>query len=160
MISPYSLEAFLPIRDSWRREAHRTAFTNGCFDLLHAGHVRYLREARLLGDRLVVGLNGDESVRRLKGEGRPVTPEGERAEILLALECVDAVVIFRENTPLLLIQALTPEILVKGGDWPLDAIVGRDHVESNGGIVLNIPVLEGRSTSGLIEKIQGSNGQD
>lgn len=137
-----------------RGAGRRVVFTNGCFDLLHAGHVRYLNEARSLGDLLVVGLNSDSSVRRLKGPGRPVTPENERAEILLALSAVDAVVLFSEETPLRVIEALSPDVLVKGGDWDLEAIVGREHVRSRGGEVRSIPLFEGRSTTALLERIR------
>lgn len=131
-------------------------FTNGCFDLLHVGHVRYLNAARALGARLVVGLNGDASVRRLKGPGRPVTPQDERAEVLAALACVDAVTPFDEDTPLKTIAALTPDVLVKGGDWAPEAIVGRDHVLAHGGRVVTIPVVPGRSTSALVHRIGGA----
>jgi rfaE bifunctional protein nucleotidyltransferase chain/domain len=140
--------------EACRAAGRRVVFTNGCFDLIHAGHIRYLNEARSLGDALVVGLNADSSVRRLKGEGRPVTPESERAEILLALAAVDAVVLFAEETPLRLIVALSPDVLVKGGDWDVEAIVGRDHVRSRGGEVRSIPLLEGRSTTALLERIR------
>ncbi len=142
---------------SWRESKTTVVFTNGCFDLIHAGHVRYLAAARSLGGALVVGLNGDASVRRLKGHSRPIIPENERAEILAALECVDAVTVFDEETPLQLIEALTPDVLVKGGDWPLEAIVGREHVESHGGRVLSLPLLEGRSTSSVISRIRGES---
>lgn len=143
------------LREAWRSAGERVVFTNGCFDLLHAGHVRYLNAARGLGDRLVVGLNDDDSVRRLKGPSRPVTPEGERAEILAALACVDAVALFAEDTPLRVIEAVEPDVLVKGGDWSLDAIVGRDFVEARGGLVTTIPVVPGRSTSGILRRIGG-----
>jgi D-beta-D-heptose 7-phosphate kinase/D-beta-D-heptose 1-phosphate adenosyltransferase len=141
--------------EACRASALRVAFTNGCFDLLHAGHVRYLNEARSLGDVLVVGLNADASVRRLKGEGRPLTPERERSEILLALAAVDAVVLFSEDTPLGVIEALSPDVLVKGGDWDVEAIVGREHVRSRGGEVRSIPLLMGRSTTALLQKLRG-----
>jgi len=133
----------------------KVAFTNGCFDLLHAGHVRYLNEARGLGDALVVGLNSDDSVRRLKGEGRPIVPEGERAEVLAALAAVDAVVLFDEDTPLRLVEALSPDVLVKGGDWDVETIVGREHVRATGGQVLSLPVCPGRSTSALLARLKG-----
>ncbi|MGA9751445.1 MAG: D-glycero-beta-D-manno-heptose 1-phosphate adenylyltransferase [Acidobacteriota bacterium] len=149
------LEKLLSRRRRWRRDGQRVVFTNGCFDLLHAGHVRYLNAARGLGDRLVVGLNSDSSVRRLKGEGRPVTPEAERAEILAALDAVNAVCLFAEDTPLRLIELLTPDLLVKGGDWAPEAIVGRDHVLAHGGRVLTIPVVEGRSTTALLARLGG-----
>jgi rfaE bifunctional protein nucleotidyltransferase chain/domain len=146
------IDDLLALRAHWREVGESVVFTNGCFDLLHAGHARYLRQARELGHRLVVGLNADASVRRLKGEGRPVTRQAERAEVLCALEAVDVVVLFCEDTPRRLIGALLPDILVKGGDWPLDAIVGRREVEAAGGRVLTLPVLQGRSTSGLIQR--------
>jgi rfaE bifunctional protein nucleotidyltransferase chain/domain len=150
-----ALERARELRARWRAEGLKTVFTNGCFDLLHAGHVRYLNAARALGDRLIVGLNSDASVRRLKGEGRPVTPAEERAEVLAALEAVDAVVLFEEDTPLRLIQALTPDVLVKGGDWAPEAIVGREHVLAAGGEVVTIPTLEGRSTTGILRRSAG-----
>lgn len=147
-----ALDEAVRLRERWRAEGLKTVFTNGCFDLLHAGHVRYLNAARALGDRLVVGLNSDASVARLKGEGRPVTPAGERAEILQALEAVDAVVPFEEDTPLRLIEALSPDVLVKGGDWALEAIVGREHVLAAGGEVVTIPTVAGRSTTRLVRR--------
>ena len=130
-------------------------FTNGCFDLLHPGHVAYLEEARALGDALIVGLNTDASVARLrKGPGRPVTPESDRARVLAALTCVDRVVLFDEDTPLALITAFAPDILVKGGDYRIHDIVGRDVVEARGGKVLVLPFLPGYSTSALINRIR------
>ncbi len=140
-------------RRTWREAGERVVFTNGCFDLLHVGHVRYLNAARSLGERLVVGLNSDASVRRLKGPARPVTPEAERAEVLAALASVDAVTLFENDTPLELITSVTPDVLVKGGDWALDAIVGREHVLAAGGRVLTLPVVPGRSTSALIASL-------
>lgn len=137
-----------------KRNARRVVFTNGCFDLLHPGHIRILEQARALGDVLIVGLNSDASVRKLKGEGRPVVAEGERAEILAALECVDAVVIFDALTPLEVIARLLPDVLVKGGDWPGDRIVGREEVEAAGGRVVSIPVVSGYSTSEILQKIR------
>jgi D-beta-D-heptose 7-phosphate kinase/D-beta-D-heptose 1-phosphate adenosyltransferase len=137
-------------------EGRRVVFTNGVFDLLHPGHVRYLQQARDLGDVLVVGLNSDRSVRANKGEGRPITPESERAEILEALRCVDAVVVFDEDTPHDLIAALQPDVLVKGADWAADAIVGRDLVEARGGKVVRIPVEQGHSTTSILDRIRKS----
>jgi len=138
------------------RAAGRTiVFTNGVFDLLHPGHVRYLRKARALGDALIVGINSDRSVRSNKGPGRPITPGDERAELLAALDCVDAVVVFDEDTPHDIISALQPDVLVKGADWAADAIVGRDTVEARGGRVLRIPIETGWSTSAIVEKIRG-----
>ena len=143
------------LRARWRDAGERVVFTNGCFDLLHVGHVRYLNAARDLGDRLVIGINTDESVRRLKGPCRPVTPEAERAEVLSALACVDAVALFGEDTPLRIIEAVEPDVLVKGGDWALEAIVGREFVEARGGLVVTVPVVPGRSTSALLGKAGG-----
>ena len=137
----------------------RVVFTNGCFDLLHPGHIRSLEMARALGDVLIVGLNSDASVRQLKGEGRPVIPERERAEILGALESVDAVVIFDDLTPREVITRLLPDILVKGGDWPGDQIVGREEVEAAGGRVVSVPVVPGYSTSAILRKIREGLGE-
>ncbi len=138
-----------------KRNGRRLVFTNGCFDLLHPGHIATLEKARSLGDALLVGVNSDCSVREMKGPGRPILPEQERAEILSALECVDAVVIFNEPTPREIITALLPDVLVKGGDWPSDQIVGREEVEAAGGEVVSIPVVLGYSTTGILEKIRG-----
>lgn len=132
----------------------RLVFTNGCFDLLHVGHIRYLQEARSLGDGLFVGLNSDSSVKRLKGNLRPIQTELDRAEILAALACVDHVSIFEEDTPLELIHRVRPHILVKGGDWPVEKIVGFDFVQSYGGEVKSLSFHQGRSSSTLIDKIQ------
>ena len=140
-----------------QRAGKKVVFTNGCFDLLHVGHVRYLQQARSLGDLLVVGVNADASVRRLgKGPGRPFTPARERAEVLSALDCVDFVTIFGAATPLQLIRALGPDVLVKGGDWALDAIVGREVVEARGGKVVAIPFVKNRSTTATIGKIRAA----
>jgi D-beta-D-heptose 7-phosphate kinase/D-beta-D-heptose 1-phosphate adenosyltransferase len=137
------------------RSAGKTiVFTNGVFDLLHPGHVRYLRHARTLGDALIVGVNSDRSVHANKGHGRPVTPEEERAEILSALTCVDAAVIFDEDTPHALVAALQPDVLVKGADWAADAIVGRDVVEARGGKVVRVTIAPGYSTTKILEKIR------
>jgi D-beta-D-heptose 7-phosphate kinase/D-beta-D-heptose 1-phosphate adenosyltransferase len=137
-----------------KRNGRRIVFTNGCFDLLHPGHIGSLEQARALGDVLIVGLNSDASVRELKGAGRPVLPERERAEILAALECVDAVVIFDQPTPRELIARLLPDVLVKGGDWPGDQIVGRQEVEAAGGRVISVPVVPGHSTTAILRKIR------
>jgi len=138
------------------RAAGKTiVFTNGVFDLLHVGHLRYLQHARGLGDALLIGLNSDRSVRDIKGPGRPITAEAERAEILEALACVDGVVIFDEATPYELIAALQPDVLVKGADWAEDAIIGRDIVEARGGRVVRVPIEPGRSTTELVERIRG-----
>ena len=133
-----------------RRRGEKMVFTNGCFDLLHVGHVRSLEEARSLGDRLIVGVNRDVSVRRLKGPKRPVVPEARRAEVLAALASVDAVLLFGESTPLRVIRALRPDVLAKGGDWRLDEIVGRQEVESWGGRVARLRVVRGARTSALV----------
>ena len=137
-----------------KRNGRRIVFTNGCFDLLHPGHIDSLEQARALGDALIVGLNSDRSVRELKGAGRPVLPELERAEILAGLECVDAVVIFDDLTPREIIALLLPDVLVKGGDWPGDQIVGREEVEAAGGRVVSVPVVPGYSTTEILRKIR------
>jgi D-beta-D-heptose 7-phosphate kinase/D-beta-D-heptose 1-phosphate adenosyltransferase len=141
-----------------RRRGKRVVFTNGCFDLIHPGHIRYLERARRMGDVLVVGINSDASVRRIKGRSRPVIPERERAEVLAALGCVDYVTIFPEPDPLAIIQTLQPDILVKGSDWGRNAIIGRRVVESYGGMVRRIPLLKGYSTTGLLKHITGNRG--
>jgi len=138
-----------------KAKGKRIVFTNGCFDLLHIGHIRYLEEARALGDFLVVGVNSDSSVRKLKGPQRPVLPEEERAEILSGLGCVDYITLFDEIDPLKLITSLHPHILVKGGDWTKEQIVGREVVERSGGEVVIIPFVKGASTSNLIKTILG-----
>ena len=137
-----------------RSAGKRIVFTNGVFDLLHPGHIRYLQQARALGDVLIVGVNADASVRRNKGPERPLTPELERAEILAALECVDAVVLFEEDTPDAIIRAVQPDVLVKGADWPADQIVGRDTVEARGGRVVRMPIVQGYSTTAIVERIR------
>jgi len=142
------------MREALRRQGRSVVFTNGCFDLLHPGHVRYLAEARALGDVLIVALNSDRSVRLLKGEGRPILDEQERAEVVASLQAVDYVIIFDEETPRKLIGELLPDVLVKGGDWALDEIIGRDEVESAGGRVLSLPYVQGSSTTDIIERIK------
>jgi rfaE bifunctional protein nucleotidyltransferase chain/domain len=137
-----------------KRNGKRLVFTNGCFDLLHPGHIHSLEAARRLGDFLVVGINSDESVRTLKGEGRPLIPAEERAEILASLECVDGVLIFDELTPKNVIASLLPDVLVKGSDWPGNQIVGREEVEAAGGKVVLIDVVPGYSTTEIIQKIR------
>jgi D-beta-D-heptose 7-phosphate kinase/D-beta-D-heptose 1-phosphate adenosyltransferase len=138
-----------------RANGRTVVFTNGVFDILHPGHVRYLAAARALGDSLIVGVNSDRSTRAQgKGAGRPVTPEAERAEVLAALASVDAVVVFDEDTPLSIVTALQPDVLVKGADWGPDNIVGRDVVEARGGRVVRMPIALGYSTSALLEKIR------
>ena len=148
-----SLSGMSAERERLRAEGEKLVFTNGCFDLLHPGHLRYLSEARRLGDRLVVAVNTDDSVSRLKGERRPLVPLAERMELLAALEIVDYVVAFSEDTPGEIIKELVPDVLVKGGDWKPEQIVGKDTVESAGGRVHSLPFAEGYSTSGLIERI-------
>ena len=145
----------VPILEQARAQNQRIVFTNGCFDLMHIGHTRYLREAKALGHLLVVGVNSDASVRSLdKGSDRPIVPEDQRAEVLAALECVDYVVIFPEPDPGKLIADLQPDVLVKGGDWAIDKIVGREIVESHGGIVKTIPLVPGMSTTALLHRIR------
>jgi D-beta-D-heptose 7-phosphate kinase/D-beta-D-heptose 1-phosphate adenosyltransferase len=141
------------IVEDLKKKGKRIVFTNGCFDLLHLGHIRYLEKAKSLGDILVVGVNSDRSVQSLKGPERPILPEGERAEILSGLECVDYITLFDELTPLELISSLQPHILVKGGDWAKETTVGREVVERSGGEVVILPFVEGSSTSNLIETI-------
>jgi len=143
----------LRIINDLKAERKRIVFTNGCFDLLHIGHVRYLEEAKALGDVLVVGVNSDASVRKLKGPKRPVLPEAERAEILSGLGCVDYITLFDEMDPLKLITSLRPNVLVKGGDWTKEQTVGKEVVERSGGEVVIIPFVKGASTSTLIETI-------
>ncbi|HEY8484859.1 MAG TPA: D-glycero-beta-D-manno-heptose 1-phosphate adenylyltransferase [Longimicrobiales bacterium] len=133
----------------------RVVFTNGCFDILHRGHVEYLYAARQLGDVLVVGLNTDDSVRRLKGPSRPLVQQEDRAIVLASLACVDAVTLFDEDTPQALIAALLPDVLVKGGDYRLEEVVGRAEVEAAGGRVVLLPFLDGRSTTALVRRIRG-----
>ena len=142
----------------WRANRERIVFTNGVFDLLHRGHTEYLEEARSLGDRLVVGINSDRSVARLKGPSRPIVPEGERAELVAALECVDLTIGFDDDTPLQLIEAVAPDVLVKGADWAANEIVGREFVEARGGRVVRVAVREGLSTSAIIERILKGGG--
>lgn len=138
----------------------KVVFTNGCFDILHPGHVELLRHAKSLGDRLVVGINSDTSVRSIKGNGRPFFKQAERATLLLALESVDEVIVFEELTPEHLIRSIKPSILVKGGDWQIDQIVGADFVKQNGGSVLSIPLIDGYSSSDIIERIRKSDAID
>jgi D-beta-D-heptose 7-phosphate kinase/D-beta-D-heptose 1-phosphate adenosyltransferase len=153
-LTAVSAEEFLALAKPLREGGGRVVFTNGCFDLLHPGHVAYLQAARALGDALVLGLNSDASVKRLeKGTERPILTEEERAAILLGLRSVDYVIVFDEDTPLELIEKIVPDILVKGGDWPLDQIVGRDVVEAAGGEARTIPFVEGKSTTSIVERI-------
>jgi D-beta-D-heptose 7-phosphate kinase/D-beta-D-heptose 1-phosphate adenosyltransferase len=145
---------------AWRREGLSVGFTNGCFDILHAGHVSLLHAARAQCDRLVLGLNSDASVRRLKGEGRPVNDEHDRACVLAALASVDAVIVFEEDTPLKLIAALKPDILVKGADYTVDQVVGADLVQQAGGRVVLIDLVAGKSTTGTIGKLRATDGNN
>jgi rfaE bifunctional protein nucleotidyltransferase chain/domain len=137
-----------------RAAGRRVVFTNGVFDLLHPGHIRYLAQARALGDLLIVGVNSDRSVQANKGPDRPITPEAERAEVLAALSCVDGVVVFDEETPHEIIAAIQPDVLVKGADWAADAIVGRDVVEARGGKIVRVPVEAGYSTTAIVARIR------
>lgn len=156
MAQVLTLTELLTARAQLRQAGRRVVFTNGCFDLLHPGHVRYLQQARALGDALIVALNSDRSVRALKGPSRPILKEEERAEVMAALACVDFVTIFDEPTPREIITALLPDILVKGGDWSIDTIVGREEVEAAGGKVMNLPFVDGVSTSEVIARIMQS----
>lgn len=157
--SNINIERKIVRRDFFTEKAHelhrqKVVFTNGCFDVLHFGHVHYLLEAKKLGDILVVGLNSDDSVRRLKGPARPINGENERAFVLAALSFVDYITVFEEDTPLNLIKIVQPDVLVKGGDYALDQIVGADFVSQNGGIVTTIPFVEGYSSSRIIEQLK------
>jgi len=153
-----TIAQLLPLLNEARRQRQRIVFTNGCFDLLHAGHTRYLEEAKALGQLLVVGVNSDASVRSLnKAQDRPIVPEAQRAEVLAALACIDYVVVFSEPDPLRLITALQPDVLVKGGDWTPDRIVGREVVEARGGVVKAIPLVPGLSTTALIQRIRSTS---
>ena len=156
-MSVLSIDEAAAFADNLRRQGKTVVFTNGMFDLLHPGHVRYLTEARQQGDALIVGVNSDRSVRAIKGPTRPITAEHERAEILAALAAVDAVVIFDEDTPHAIITRLQPDVLVKGADWAADRIVGRDVVEARGGRVVRIPMATGYSTTEILEKIRGGH---
>jgi D-beta-D-heptose 7-phosphate kinase/D-beta-D-heptose 1-phosphate adenosyltransferase len=150
----HALDELVAERRRWRAAGRRVVLTNGCFDLLHPGHVALLEEARRVGEVLVVALNSDASVRGLKGASRPVIAEAERAEVLLALEAVDRVVVYDEATPIEVVRALRPDVLVKGADWADDAIVGRAEVEEAGGRVVRVALVPGWSTSALVERIR------
>jgi D-beta-D-heptose 7-phosphate kinase/D-beta-D-heptose 1-phosphate adenosyltransferase len=149
----FSIERAVLLAAEIRASGGKVVFTNGVFDLLHPGHVRYLQAARRLGDALIVGLNSDRSVRANKGLERPITPEAERAEVLMALDCIDVVAIFDEETPAEIIERVQPDVLVKGADWGPDNIVGRDTVEARGGVVVRIELLPGYSTTELIRRV-------
>ena len=142
-----------PLLDILRASGKKIVFTNGCFDLIHTGHTRYLAKAKSLGDILIVAVNSDASARAIKGNKRPITIEADRMETLAALESVDFVVLFNEPDPYRIISELQPDVLVKGGDWPIEKIIGRDVVEARGGKVVSVGYLEGASTTGIIEKI-------
>jgi D-beta-D-heptose 7-phosphate kinase/D-beta-D-heptose 1-phosphate adenosyltransferase len=144
-------------REELGRQGKRVVFTNGVFDILHPGHVRYLQTARSHGDALIVAINSDRSVRAIKGPERPVNPEAERAEVITALACVDAAVVFDEDTPHDIISAIQPDVLVKGADWAHDKIVGRDIVEARGGVVIRVKVEEGHSTTSVISRVRGAS---
>ncbi|MBM4399426.1 MAG: D-glycero-beta-D-manno-heptose 1-phosphate adenylyltransferase [Candidatus Cloacimonetes bacterium] len=135
------------------RDRRKLVFTNGCFDIIHAGHVLYMQEARKLGDILIIGLNSDASVKRLKGSDRPVNNEEDRAIVLAALECVDYVIVFEEDTPYNLIKAIQPDVLVKGGDWKEEEIIGGDIVKAKGGSVISLPYWKGHSTTSIIRRL-------
>ena len=150
------LDKLLPILEKRRRHGEKVVFTNGCFDILHAGHVDYLQKARALGDLLVVGLNSDASIKKIKGESRPINPQDQRAKVLASLSCVDYVVIFDEETPEELIKRIRPDVLVKGADWEEDKIVGASFVKSYGGKVVRIPFIYDISTTKIIEKLKGA----
>ena len=154
VLSPADAEAWAA---RVRQTGKRVVFTNGVFDLVHPGHIRYLRDARALGDALVVAINSDRSVRANKGPGRPINKAEERGEVLAALAFVDAVVVFDEDTPFEIIQRLQPDILVKGADWAHDNIVGRDIVEGRGGVVVRMELAPGFSTTGIIDRIRGGS---
>ena len=153
-----TLDELVAVRRDLGREGKQVVFTNGCFDLLHRGHVRYLDQAKRLGDVLIVAMNSDSSVRTLKGPDRPVMSHAERAELLAALAAVDYVLIFEELDPEKVIQALEPDVVVKGGDWPVDQIIGREVVESRGGRVCTLPYVEGASSSELLRRIREGKG--
>ena len=152
-----SLEEIGSFVQSWRKESRKLVFTNGCFDILHSGHVRYLQTAAGFGDILVLGLNSDTSVRKLKGSRRPIMTQTDRAYILSAIEAIDCIVIFYEETPARLIQKLSPDVLVKGGDYLPEDVVGYDTVKENGGCVKIVPYVEGKSTSGIVKSILGQS---
>jgi len=152
MMPVFTLAEAVSWRNDQARQDHRVVFTNGVFDILHPGHVRYLQAARREGDTLLVAINSDRSVRAIKGPERPIHPEAERAEVIAALACVDAAVVFDEDTPHQIISAIQPDVLVKGADWATDKIVGRDIVEARGGRVVRMPVEEGHSTTSLIQR--------
>ena len=152
----YSREKLKEILDRHRTHGKTVVFTNGCFDILHVGHTRYLRKAKDLGDVLVLALNSDSSVKAIKGERRPLIPEDERADVVSSLESVDYVTIFNEHTPLELIECLKPDIIVKGGDWSEEDVVGRESVKRRGGKVVIIPEIKGASTTNIIDRVRSA----
>ncbi|MBN2543958.1 D-glycero-beta-D-manno-heptose 1-phosphate adenylyltransferase [bacterium] len=141
------------LRSSWKNQNKKVVFTNGCFDIIHSGHIELLRRAKFEGDILVVGMNSDSSVKQIKESGRPVVEEKDRVKVLSALEMVDYVVVFNEQTPQKVIEEIIPDVLVKGSDWSINEIVGREIVESNGGKVVRVDLIDGKSTTNIIEKI-------
>jgi rfaE bifunctional protein nucleotidyltransferase chain/domain len=151
-----ALNKIISIRVRMRRNKKKVVFTNGCFDILHSGHVRYLQKAKSFGDILIVGLNSDASIRRIKGPSRPINSQKDRATVLCALACVDYVVIFSAKTPQRLIEAIKPDVLVKGGDWALNDIVGKDILDEYGGAVRRVRLVKGRSTTNVIDKIRNA----
>lgn len=153
-----TLDKLRDFKEKWKNENLKIVFTNGCFDILHEGHVRYLAEAKTLGDKLIVALNSDDSVRKLKGENRPINKERSRAIVLAGLTSVDAIIVFIEDTPLKLIENVVPDVLVKGGDWKTEEIVGSDVVIENGGKVFSLSFHEGYSTTLIEQKIKNTSG--
>ncbi len=149
-----SLTALTKIRKSLQKKKKKVVFTNGCFDILHVGHIAYLRKAKSFGDVLIVGMNSDSSVKRLNGKGRPIVNEKDRADVLSELMCVDYVVLFNDDTPYTLIKRLRPDVLVKGSDWKIDEIVGKDVLDSYGGVVRRARFVKGRSSTNVIKKIE------
>ncbi len=146
-------DELIPILDRLKKQGKKVVFTHGCFDILHLGHVRYLQDAQGYGDILLVAVNSDSSVKSIKGAKRPIVSQSERAEVVAALEMVDYVTMFDEDTPYNIIKKLQPDVLIKGVDWTIDKIVGRDIVEARGGRVIAIPFIEGASTTGIVERI-------
>ncbi|MDI9355744.1 MAG: D-glycero-beta-D-manno-heptose 1-phosphate adenylyltransferase [Chitinophagaceae bacterium] len=151
-----SLADAIPTIRGWKKDTNKIVFTNGCFDIIHKGHIDYLEEAKNLGDKLIVGINSDASIRKLKGKNRPIIDEASRLRVLAAIECIDMVILFEEETPLLVIKAIHPDILVKGADYMQKEVIGADLVLQNGGKVQLIQITEGYSTSRIVEKIKES----
>lgn len=153
-----SLKSLKTKKISWQENGEKIVFTNGCFDILHRGHVEVLAQTANLGDRLIIGLNSDISIQKLKGKGRPFLDEESRAILLAALSFVDAIILFSETTPIKLIRALNPDILAKGGDYNLDTVIGSEYIKQNGGQVILLPFINGFSSTNIINKINGFNG--